>query len=270
VLYIDHVLSSEAANWDDGASMGNGLSCKPQMLFPDKSILRVSLSLEDFSRSMGDHIHFQIPLWGDIIKTFGVVDGTREACSILLQAGEPVLVYPGGARELLKRTTDRKYTLMWKERTGFARMAIKHGCTIIPIASVGTEDMLNILYDIPAGWLFGGRDLTLPAVKPPSPDKLQRIYFRFAPPIHTKELSRDCDSYENCALVRDRCKAAIEESLEWLKRKQEEDPYRLAVKRLMQRIRDTNIIGKLYSADEKTCAENTTSEHNDDDFRKRP
>ena len=37
-----------------------------------------------------------------------------------------VLVYPGGAAEIFKPKTAMKYELMWKERLGFARMAIKN------------------------------------------------------------------------------------------------------------------------------------------------
>ena len=32
-------------------------------------------------------------------------------------------------------------------------MAIKHGYTLVPCCGVGTEDMLETLVDIPAGWL---------------------------------------------------------------------------------------------------------------------
>src|SRR5512147_2315704 len=51
-------------------------------------------------RSLGDHLHFRIPLWGDLLTRFGTVDGTRENCERLMRAGEPVLVFPGGGREV--------------------------------------------------------------------------------------------------------------------------------------------------------------------------
>jgi len=199
-----------------------------------------------FVRALGDHTHFNIPIWGEILKSFGVVDGTRYPCAALMQSGEAVLVYPGGAREAFKRTTDEKYTLMWKDRTGFAKMAVTYGCLIIPVASVGTEDMLDVMYDIPAGWLFGGRDITLPAVKPPSPEKLQRIYFHFAPPISTAAFGHDGENTEYCRIVRDRTKAAIEQSLQLLQKKQAEDPNRLMVKRLSRKVKGLKVLRKLY------------------------
>ena len=35
-----------------------------------------------------------------------------------MENGEPVLVYPGGGHEVLKKKTDKKYGLMWKKRAG--------------------------------------------------------------------------------------------------------------------------------------------------------
>ena len=61
------------------------------------------------------------------------------------QAGQCVFVYPGGARETFKRTTDAKYQLEWGNRLGFAKMAVDHEVTIVPVSSVGTEDMANIM-----------------------------------------------------------------------------------------------------------------------------
>lgn len=43
-------------------------------------------------RALGDHAHFKIPVWGDLLKAFGTVDGTRANCRRLLGAGEVVLV----------------------------------------------------------------------------------------------------------------------------------------------------------------------------------
>lgn len=49
----------------------------------------------------------------------------------------------------MRKSGDEPYTLFWKERTGFARMAIQHGYSIVPVASVGLEEMIHIACDIP-------------------------------------------------------------------------------------------------------------------------
>ena len=54
-------------------------------------------------RPLGDHAHFTVPLWKDLITTMGVVEGTPENCQELMSRGENILVYPGGAREVFKQ-----------------------------------------------------------------------------------------------------------------------------------------------------------------------
>lgn len=99
-----------------------------------------------FLRSLGDHIHFRIPGWRSMLVENGCVAGTPENCSALMQAGEHILVYPGGGREVMKNKGE-EYRLVWKERTGFARMALEHGYDIIPFAAIGADDAYRIRYD---------------------------------------------------------------------------------------------------------------------------
>jgi 1-acyl-sn-glycerol-3-phosphate acyltransferase len=75
------------------------------------------------------------------------------------------------------------------KRTGFASMAIEHGYTIIPDASVGPEEMMMIVADVPVGWLarlFGDKrvDQTVPLIIP-RPYNLQRVYISSGEPIRT-------------------------------------------------------------------------------------
>lgn len=176
---------------------------------------------EIFLRSLGDHDHFKIPVWGEFLRRFGVVDGTRENCAALMRAGEAVLVFPGGAREVAKRKNER-YQLIWKDRLGFARMALRHRCTIVPFAAVGADDAYDIIVDgddilrSPVGRLgkklgLMREDFVLPIAKgfrgTPLP-KPQRFYFEFAEPIPTSEYPGDDDS--SARAVRDTTRAAIE------------------------------------------------------------
>jgi hypothetical protein len=57
-----------------------------------------------------------------------------------------VLVFPGGGREVFRRKSEQ-YKLFWKNRTGFARMAIRYGYPIVPFAQVGAADAFDILVD---------------------------------------------------------------------------------------------------------------------------
>lgn len=100
-----------------------------------------------FLRALADNIHFELPLWRDMmISVMGAARGSRENCAALMKRGEHILVYPGGGREVCKRKGE-KYKLTWKSRSGFARMAIEHGYQIIPLAGLGGDDTYEILFD---------------------------------------------------------------------------------------------------------------------------
>ncbi len=91
-------------------------------------------------------MHFRVPGWGPLLKRWGAVEGNPDNCTQLMQAGQPVLVFPGGAREVAMRK-DEVHKLVWKKRTGFARMAIEHGYDIIPFASAGCDEAYRVLVD---------------------------------------------------------------------------------------------------------------------------
>lgn len=99
-----------------------------------------------YLRGLGDFYHFKVPGWGDFLKALGAVVGTPEECSRLMREGWNVVVFPGGGREVCKRKGEA-YKLIWKDRTGFARLAIEHGYEIVPFASVGPENAFSILAD---------------------------------------------------------------------------------------------------------------------------
>lgn len=97
-------------------------------------------------RSLGDRGHFLVPLWREWLTSNGMVLGSPENCDALMEAGESVLVFPGGAREVMRRKNEG-YQLIWKKRLGFVRMAIKHNYDIIPFASLGPTECYDILVD---------------------------------------------------------------------------------------------------------------------------
>jgi hypothetical protein len=207
------------------------------------------------ARALGDHLHFGLPLWRDALKSFGAVDGTRENCARLFRAGEVVVVFPGGGREVMKRKGE-KYTLVWKERIGFARMAIEHGVPIVPFASVGVEDMFEIVSDAedllrsPVGDLlrsigvtdqkwFRGGDMIPPlavgkgfAALP----RLERQYFLFGEPIQTSPYAGRHEDREACFALRGEVKAAIEDEIHQLEEIRDSDPERYPVQRMLRHL----------------------------------
>lgn len=178
-----------------------------------------------FFRAMADHAHFQIPVSSSILANIiGAVDGTRRNCDVLLKNNLPVFLYPGGARETFKRTTDRKYELFWENKYGFCKMAIKNGAEIVPVINFGTEDMVDVVKDLPMGWLpipfLWGSDRTFPLLVP---RKLEKIYFYFAPAIPTIQYNGDSENPEFLEELHQTTKKAIEEGLAYLKQQKQTD-----------------------------------------------
>ena len=97
-------------------------------------------------RSLADRNHFKVPVWREFVVQTGAVLGNRANCAALMRRGEHILVFPGGAREVFKHKGEA-YRLIWKERYGFVKLAVEHGYTITPYATVGAEDAFDVLLD---------------------------------------------------------------------------------------------------------------------------
>lgn len=82
----------------------------------------------------GTSIH-RTPILGWIRRQVGSIEATEEAALATLAAGESVLAFPGGARELYG-PPDR---LAWDGRHGFARIAARAGVPVVPVAIAGAD-----------------------------------------------------------------------------------------------------------------------------------
>ncbi len=216
----------------------------------DAPMMYVLLNKRDiFPRALGHHVHFKLPMWRELITRYGVVDGTRDNCAKLMEAREHILVYPGGSREVAKRRGE-KYRIIWKERIGFVRMAVRFGCPIVPFSALGVEDAYDILVDAddlqasPLGPLIRRlgipEDMILPIARGVGPTPLprpHRLYFRFGEAISTSDVAGQDDNTELCRSLRDRVKADIEFGIEWLRAVRRDDPKRKLIPRIWSELR---------------------------------
>lgn len=203
-------------------------------------------------RGLGDSFHFDVPFWGDLMKRNGVVEGTRDNCHRLMDMGEHIMVFPGGAREAMKRKNEQ-YRLTWKARTGFAHMAMSHGYPIIPVAALGADDAYDIhydAYDFKASFL-GRTLLNLPKVNkalrngdvfPPIISGVgntllprpETFYFSFGAPIQTAHLQQQADDREEQWQVRKSVMLQLQQQLESLKQKRRRAPRAIGWRKFLQ------------------------------------
>jgi 1-acyl-sn-glycerol-3-phosphate acyltransferase len=157
-----------------------------------------------FPRAMGDRFLFSVEPVASLLLSNGLVMGHPEVCSALMEDGQDLLVFPGGAFEAVKPSSER-YRLQWKERLGFVKMAARYGYTIVPFGLVGPDDFYNHLYegrDFPEsvlGRLLGSLGLlnenTRTDIFPPLPlgslgtmfPRPQRCYLGFGEPLDLSE-----------------------------------------------------------------------------------
>jgi 1-acyl-sn-glycerol-3-phosphate acyltransferase len=192
-------------------------------------------------RGLGEHVLFKVPVARELLKACGIVPGTRANMRELMRRGDLILVFPGGAREVAKRKGER-YQLIWKNRLGFAVMAIEGRYPIVPFASMGIEDALDIVIDTDNPLMAPARKLTekllnvepLPIVRgiglTPIP-RPERLYFWFGEPISTLEYGGIADD-DNARDLRARTAASIEGGLDFLFDEREKDPERSLLQRL--------------------------------------
>jgi 1-acyl-sn-glycerol-3-phosphate acyltransferase len=200
-------------------------------------------------RSLGERQHFRVPIWRDLLAHFGTIDGTRENTRRLLAAGEAVLVFPGGGREVARHRGDH-YPLVWRERIGFARLALEFGYPVVPFSMIGVDDMWDVVVDAddalyaPARALARRLDvdpeLLFPVVRGLGPTPLprpQRIYGRLAEQIDARQFGSSWDDADAARALRDEVKRAVRRGIEDLRAERRRDPARKLGPRLRGEVR---------------------------------
>ena len=205
-------------------------------------------------RSLADRNHFKVPVWRDFVGQTGAVLGTRANCAALMRRGEHILVFPGGAREVFKHKGEA-YRLIWKERFGFVQLAIEHGYTITPYATVGAEEAFDVLLDssdymkTPLGRLLKGtgiadrhlrggeefppvvRGLGLTVI--PRPEKL---YFSIGKPMDMTRYRGQSDDPAVLRRVRARVSRAVNQMIAELRERRACDDVPGTLRRVVNRL----------------------------------
>lgn len=98
-----------------------------------------------FPRGLADRLLFERPVVERFVPRIGAVPGTQDNAAALLNAGEMVLVYPGGVDDSFKGP-ERRYQLQWQRRQGFVRLAIATGAPIVPVLCAGADSAFYYLF----------------------------------------------------------------------------------------------------------------------------
>jgi 1-acyl-sn-glycerol-3-phosphate acyltransferase len=150
---------------------------------------------------LADRWFFRVPLVRDALVRLGGMYGSAKNARRALARGELVVCYPGGAREVLKKSDRERYRLHWQKSQGFVRVALEAGVPVVPFAAAGVDNAYRVVFTLPGtgSLLMGDDKYDLPLVwgKGPLP-KAVPFWFRFGPPI---ELGHGPDAAGDGGLV---------------------------------------------------------------------
>jgi 1-acyl-sn-glycerol-3-phosphate acyltransferase len=93
---------------------------------------------------------FRFPFFGKLLSRLGAVHAHPANAEALLRRGAKVLVYPGGDIDAF-RPWSKRHAIVFGERIGFVKVALRTRAPIVPVVSVGAHEAFRVLTD--------GRDL---------------------------------------------------------------------------------------------------------------
>ena len=93
---------------------------------------------------------FRLPGARASLSRYGTVPASPDNMRAALERDAALLVYPGGDHETYRPSWESD-KIDFAGRTGFARLAIEHGCAIVPVVAIGGQET--------AFFLGQGRDL---------------------------------------------------------------------------------------------------------------
>lgn len=97
--------------------------------------------------------NFYLPFYRELVLAIGSCSSSKKSIEYLLsdpKGGHGVGIIPGGAAEAQYADPGGIYKLVFKERKGFIKLALKHGTPIIPSFCFGELDLFEKI-DFPEG-----------------------------------------------------------------------------------------------------------------------
>ncbi|TYJ44236.1 hypothetical protein E1A91_A03G209300v1 [Gossypium mustelinum] len=240
--------------------MGLELSCLIEAFLREKKIMVRGIAHPElfWGKLQSSSNEFAFSDW---VKVMGALPVTANYLFKALSTKSHVLLYPGGAREALHYKGE-EYKLFWPEQPEFVRMAARFGATIVPFGTVGEDDIAELVLDY-NDWMkipvinerikesirdgirirdetdgeVGNQQLFIPGMLPKIPG---RFYYLFGKPIKLKgreDLTKNREDANDLYL---QVKSEVQQCIDYLLKKREEDPYRSII--------DRTIYGALYSS----------------------
>jgi len=142
-------------------------------------VAKVCLLKKRVIHSVVDNFLFHIPGLSVLLSSFSGTPGTVSSCTADLQDGNLLGLSPGGVYEAM--FSDQKdYNVQWKNRVGFAKIALEAQIPIIPVFTRNIREAVRTLVTLQNGetqyGLVQGEESEFELVRPSSGSKM--IYLK--------------------------------------------------------------------------------------------
>ncbi len=87
---------------------------------------------------------FGVPVWRELMRKIGQMPASMDHAEAALADGSSVLLYPGGVYEVFRPWKDRNRVL-FNERKGFIRLALRAGVPVVPVVGHGGHETTVVL-----------------------------------------------------------------------------------------------------------------------------
>lgn len=102
--------------------------------------------VEEPAYALAHDLALRVPGLGKLMRKVGAVNASQANATELLRRDAKVLVYPGGDIDAY-RPWSRRHEIVFGERVGFIRVALRTGSPIVPVVAAGSHDALRVLTD---------------------------------------------------------------------------------------------------------------------------
>ena len=126
------------------------------------------------ARPIEDSFVTHLPFINTLFSRAGAVGGSRGNVEAVLRAGELLLIFPEGVPGISKPFRERYRLQEW--RVGHAELAIRHRVPVVPVALVGAEEQMPLLFRIPLPRFVGIPHFPVTLVPFPLPVRYHVLY----------------------------------------------------------------------------------------------
>jgi 1-acyl-sn-glycerol-3-phosphate acyltransferase len=123
----------------------NGGACAPEIFLFGAAVYR-RFGLDALPYGLAHQLVGLFPPFARALIPLGAVRASPGNAARIFARSRNVLVYPGGDEESMRPSSQRDQ-IVFAGRTGYVRLALRHGVPIVPVVTFGAHDVFVVLDD---------------------------------------------------------------------------------------------------------------------------